>query len=149
DFGCGGRRAAGAPGEGLSRWPRAVAMAGRRLRVVPCSLAQNWLVRDGGEALRIAAMKLTFLGTGTSAGVPMIGCRCAVCRSEDPRNRRYRTHAHLAIGGLSILIDAAQEFRLQAIKHRIDALDMMLLTHGHADHILGCDDLRRYCDGKA
>lgn len=78
----------------------------------------------------------------------MIGCECAVCRSDDPRNRRFRAHVHVAMGGLSILVDAAQEFRLQAIKHRIHALDMLLLTHGHADHILGCDDLRRYCGGQ-
>ena len=91
-------------------------------------------------------MKLRFLGTGTSQGVPMIGCDCATCLSDNPKNRRFRTHAHLEIGGLNVQIDAAPEFRLQALKHRIPKIDLALLTHGHADHILGFDDMRRYCD---
>ncbi len=93
-------------------------------------------------------MKLYFLGTGTSQGVPMIGCDCDVCRSTDPRNTRFRTHAHVEIGGLNIQIDAAPEFRLQAIKHRIPKIDFIILTHGHADHILGMDDMRVYCEKK-
>lgn len=86
------------------------------------------------------------MGTGTSQGVPMIGCDCAVCRSKDPRNRRYRTHVHVEMGGLNIQVDAAPEFRLQAIELRIPKIDLAILTHGHADHLLGFDDLRRYCD---
>ncbi len=76
----------------------------------------------------------------------MIGCDCAVCSSEDPKNTRYRSHAHVQMGGLDIQIDAAPEFRIQAIKYRIPKVDIAILTHGHADHILGFDDLRRYCD---
>lgn len=76
----------------------------------------------------------------------MIGCDCAVCRSDDPRNTRFRTHAHVEMGGLNIQIDAAPEFRIQAIRHRIPKVDLIVLTHGHADHILGFDDMRRYCD---
>ncbi|MDQ8205442.1 MBL fold metallo-hydrolase [Pelagicoccus sp. SDUM812003] len=91
-------------------------------------------------------MKLRFLGTGTSQGIPLIGCDCSVCRSDNPKNRRYRTHAHLEMGGLNIQIDAAPEFRLRALEHRIPKIDVVLLTHGHADHILGFDDMRRYCD---
>ena len=97
-------------------------------------------------------MKITFLGTGTSQGVPVIGCSCPTCVSTDPRNTRYRTHAHVEIGNLNIQVDAAPEFRIQALKHSIPKVDMVLLTHGHADHVLGMDDLRRYCDmrdGKA
>ena len=91
-------------------------------------------------------MKITFLGTGTSQGVPMIGCDCPVCVSDDPRNERFRTHIHVEMGGMNIQVDAAPEFRLQAIRHSIPKVDLIMLTHGHADHILGFDDMRRYCD---
>ena len=91
-------------------------------------------------------MKISFLGTGTSQGVPMIGCDCPVCVSKDPRDRRHRTHVHIEMGGLNIQIDAAQEFRIRAIELGIPKVDLVLLTHGHADHILGMDDLRRFCD---
>lgn len=76
----------------------------------------------------------------------MIGCDCAVCGSTDRRNRRYRTHVHVEMGGLNIQVDAAPEFRLQALEMEIPKIDLALLTHGHADHIQGFDDLRQYCD---
>ena len=91
-------------------------------------------------------MEVIFLGTGTSQGVPMIACGCAVCRSEDPRNRRTRTSIHVVMDGLHVQVDAAPEFRLQCLQNKIPAVDSFILTHGHADHVLGMDDLRRFCD---
>jgi phosphoribosyl 1,2-cyclic phosphate phosphodiesterase len=92
-------------------------------------------------------MELIFLGTGTSQGVPMIAQRKdAPIDLRNPKNWRTRTSAHIVMGGLHIQIDAAQELRLQCIREEIPAVDLFILTHGHADHILGMDDLRRYCD---
>ncbi len=91
-------------------------------------------------------MEVIFLGTGTSQGVPMIACDCAVCRSEDARDRRTRTSVHVVMDGLHVQVDAAQEFRLQCLANRIERIDEFILTHGHADHIAGMDDLRRFCD---
>lgn len=93
-------------------------------------------------------MEVIVLGSGTSHGVPMIACDCAVCASPDPRDRRTRASVHVVMDGLRIQIDATPEFRLQVIRARIPAIDLFVLTHGHADHVLGMDDLRRYCDGR-
>src|SRR5215218_4613334 len=87
-------------------------------------------------------MRLTFLGTGTSMGVPVIGCECAVCRSADPRNKRLRTSALLEMSGLNVLFDAGPDLRQQALAAGLARLDAVLLTHAHADHISGLDDLR-------
>jgi phosphoribosyl 1,2-cyclic phosphate phosphodiesterase len=91
-------------------------------------------------------MEIIFLGTGTSQGVPMIACDCAVCASPDPRNKRTRASVHVVMDGLHIQVDAAQEFRLQCLRENIRQLDLFILTHGHTDHITGMDDLRRFCD---
>jgi phosphoribosyl 1,2-cyclic phosphate phosphodiesterase len=97
-------------------------------------------------------MEIVFMGTGTSQGVPMIGCKCAVCTSTDPRNQRTRASVHVVMDGLHVQVDAAPEFRMQCVREHIAQLDLFILTHGHADHITGMDDLRRFCDqrdGKA
>ncbi|HEU4699237.1 MAG TPA: MBL fold metallo-hydrolase [Gemmatimonadales bacterium] len=89
-------------------------------------------------------MRLTFLGTGTSFGVPQIGCDCAVCTSADPRDRRTRTGALVQEGGATLLIDTPPELRLQLLAARPARLDAVLYTHEHADHINGIDDLRMF-----
>lgn len=89
-------------------------------------------------------MKLTFLGTGTSAGVPVMGCRCAVCQSNDPRDKRWRTSALLEDGDTRVLIDAGPDVRMQLMPLEFKPLDAVLLTHTHYDHVGGIDDLRGF-----
>ncbi len=89
-------------------------------------------------------MKLIFLGTGTSQGIPVIGCDCEVCRSDDPRDRRMRSSVHVEYEGYHIQVDTPPEFRLQALAADIPRVDAVLVTHTHADHIFGMDDLRRF-----
>jgi phosphoribosyl 1,2-cyclic phosphate phosphodiesterase len=91
-------------------------------------------------------MEVIFLGTGTSQGVPMIACDCPVCTSPDPRNQRTRSCIHVVMDGLHVQVDAAPEFRLQCLREKITEMDFFILTHGHADHVVGMDDLRRFCD---
>ena len=88
--------------------------------------------------------KLTFLGTGTSQGIPIIGCRCNVCVSADPKDKRFRSSALVEYGGLKILIDAGPDFRSQMINAGIQHLDAILLTHNHMDHTGGLDDVRAF-----
>lgn len=89
-------------------------------------------------------MNVTFLGTGTSHGVPMIGCECAVCRSTDPRDARLRPSVLVRTPATAVLVDAGPDLRAQALRHAIRHVDAILFTHGHADHILGIDDVRRF-----
>ena len=85
------------------------------------------------------------LGTGTSHGVPMIGCACATCRSTDPRDRRLRPSIYVDVPEKArILVDTATDLRQQALEHRLSRVDAVLFTHAHADHILGLDDLRAF-----
>lgn len=88
---------------------------------------------------------VTFLGTGTSAGVPMIACACAVCRSTDARDRRLRPSIFVDVPGRAkLLVDTTPDLRQQALTHDITRVDAVLFTHSHADHVLGLDDLRRF-----
>ena len=90
-------------------------------------------------------MKITFLGTGTSTGVPAIGCDCPTCKSNDPRDKRFRSSVLLSYAGRNVLIDTTPDLRLQALNNNIRQLDAILFTHSHADHIFGLDDIRRFC----
>jgi phosphoribosyl 1,2-cyclic phosphate phosphodiesterase len=87
-------------------------------------------------------MKLTFLGTGTSTGVPSIACDCETCRSDDPRDKRLRVSILIEHAGQSVLIDTSSDFRQQALRYGLKRLDAVLITHCHADHIFGLDDIR-------
>ena len=89
-------------------------------------------------------MKITLLGTGTSHGVPMISCSCAVCRSTDPRDKRTRPSIVVSYGDHNLLVDTSPELRLQLVAAGISHVDAVLFTHSHADHIHGIDDLRRF-----
>ncbi|MBQ6742939.1 MAG: MBL fold metallo-hydrolase [Bacteroidales bacterium] len=90
-------------------------------------------------------MKLTFLGTGTSQGVPVIACRCRVCRSVDERDRRLRTSALLTTDdGKHILFDIGPDFRQQMLRQKVESLDAIMVTHAHRDHVAGLDDVRSF-----
>lgn len=90
-------------------------------------------------------MKLKFLGTGTSTGVPQIGCGCAVCQSEDAHDKRLRASVLVSIGETNILIDCGPDFREQMLRIGSPKLESLLITHSHYDHVSGIDDLRPYC----
>ena len=89
-------------------------------------------------------MKITFLGTGTSQGVPVIACDCPTCRSEDPKDNRLRTSLILESGNTQLLFDAGPDFRQQMLREKVKKIDAILLTHEHKDHIAGMDDLRAF-----
>jgi len=92
----------------------------------------------------MARLRMTFLGTGTSMGVPTLGCECGVCLSSDPRDRRSRPSLLLEFDGHAVVIDTSPDFRQQALRANLKRVDAVLYTHGHADHILGLDDLRPF-----
>jgi phosphoribosyl 1,2-cyclic phosphate phosphodiesterase len=89
-----------------------------------------------------SARTFTFLGTGTSVGIPMLGCQCAVCSSTDPRNHRFRCSALVRVPEGNILIDTSPELRLQLLREKVGMIHAVLYTHYHADHLFGLDDLR-------
>lgn len=89
---------------------------------------------------------LLFLGTGTSLGVPVVGCECAVCRSPDPRDRRTRASVYLRTPECAWVVDTGPDFRAQCLRENIRAIDAVVYTHAHTDHVMGFDDLRPFCD---
>jgi len=95
----------------------------------------------------MAHFELTFLGTGTSLGVPMIGCACPVCQSNDPRDQRDRSSLFIRTPELCWVVDTGPDFRRQCLRHKITHVDAVLITHSHSDHIMGFDDLRPFTFG--
>lgn len=89
-------------------------------------------------------MKVTFLGTGTSQGVPVIGCDCLVCKSLDFRDKRFRTSIHLEANGVSVVVDTGPDFRMQMLRAGVKRLDAVIYTHEHKDHTAGLDDIRPF-----
>lgn len=92
----------------------------------------------------LPAIRITVLGSGTSVGVPTIGCHCEVCSSSDPRDQRLRPSILVSFAGRNVLIDTTPDFRTQALRARIDHLDAVVFTHAHADHLMGLDDVRPF-----
>jgi phosphoribosyl 1,2-cyclic phosphate phosphodiesterase len=89
-------------------------------------------------------VKLTFLGTGTSQGIPVVACNCNVCRSKDPRDKRLRASVMVEVSGLRFVIDCGPDFRQQMLREEIRSIDALLITHAHKDHIGGLDDVRAF-----
>jgi phosphoribosyl 1,2-cyclic phosphate phosphodiesterase len=89
-------------------------------------------------------MRVTFLGTGTSQGVPVIACKCDVCRSTDPRDKRLRSSILIETGVMRIVVDCGPDFRQQMLREKVDSIDAILVTHAHKDHLGGLDDVRAF-----
>ncbi len=89
-------------------------------------------------------MKITFLGTGTSQGVPIIGCKCAVCTSSDPRDKRLRSSILISEKGMNFVIDTGPDFRQQMLRAKVEDIEAVLYTHEHKDHVAGIDDVRAF-----
>src|SRR5687767_1824891 len=89
-------------------------------------------------------MRVTFLGTGTSTGVPVVGCSCGICASDDPKNKRLRQSVKIEMNDRTFLIDTTPDLRTQLLRDPISRLDFILFTHSHADHLMGLDDVRPF-----
>lgn len=89
-------------------------------------------------------MKITFLGTGTSQGIPVIGCQCMVCQSKDPRDKRLRTSILVSDENTQVVVDTGPDFRQQMLREKVNRLDAVVYTHAHKDHIAGMDDIRAF-----
>jgi phosphoribosyl 1,2-cyclic phosphate phosphodiesterase len=111
------------------------------------SVASLWFVIPGGVSLNIQdypSLRVRVLGSGTSMGVPVVGCHCPVCTSSDPHNKRLRSSVMVEAGGRFVLIDCSIDFRQQMLSWPTPRIDAILLTHTHSDHVAGLDDLRSY-----
>jgi phosphoribosyl 1,2-cyclic phosphate phosphodiesterase len=102
-------------------------------------------VQGSRQKAMAADFSLTFLGTGTSVGVPVIGCDCVVCASQDPRDRRFRSSVLVRAGGRTLLVDSGPDLRMQALREGLREIDAVIYTHGHLDHVAGFDELRAFC----
>jgi phosphoribosyl 1,2-cyclic phosphate phosphodiesterase len=94
---------------------------------------------------RVTDFSLTFLGTGTSVGVPVIGCNCEVCNSINPRDKRFRSSVVVRAGDQTLLVDSGPDLRMQALREGLREIDAIIYTHGHLDHVAGFDELRAFC----
>src|SRR6202453_3544874 len=102
------------------------------------------IARPSAYNAGMSGIEILFLGTGTSAGIPMIGCHCPVCSSTDPHDKRTRPSAVVSYGNARVLIDTTPELGLQCVDNGIDMIEAVVFTHAHADHIMGLDDVRRF-----
>lgn len=109
-------------------------------------MSRRSVARVGPRAIeKVGTARVLILGSGTSHGVPMVGCECATCLSDDPRDRRLRPSILIVLpDGVSILIDTSPDLRAQALTHRVRRIDAIVYTHSHADHVLGLDEIRRF-----
>lgn len=102
----------------------------------------------GQKAIMSSVLKVLFLGTGTSTGVPQIGCACKVCRSKSLKNKRLRSSILVSTGNTKVLVDSSSDLRQQALRENIISIDAVVYTHSHLDHVSGFDDLRAFCWGR-